>query len=164
MTQTDNAKPIHQGRNVKRFRELIGMKQEALADLLGHEWSQKKVSIIESREVLEDSMIEELAKALKVPADAIKYLSEDAVFNIINNTFHDFHNSAANLGNFNCALNPSDEVKQLIIDKEELTKALLKEKDEKIVTLERLDELNKALLKEKDEKIILLQKLLDSSK
>ena len=35
-------KTIHQGRNVKRFREMFGMKQDALADILGHDWNQKK--------------------------------------------------------------------------------------------------------------------------
>ncbi|MGN6437566.1 MAG: hypothetical protein ACTHMM_13585 [Agriterribacter sp.] len=38
---------IHEGRNVKRFREMRGLKQEALADMLGDDWSQKKISQLE---------------------------------------------------------------------------------------------------------------------
>jgi len=34
---------IHQGRNVKRFREMLGIKQEALAFDLGNDWNQKKI-------------------------------------------------------------------------------------------------------------------------
>jgi hypothetical protein len=33
---------IHQGKNVKRFREMLGIKQEALAFDLGNDWNQKK--------------------------------------------------------------------------------------------------------------------------
>jgi DNA-binding XRE family transcriptional regulator len=36
------SKTIHQGRNIKRFREMLGIKQEALAHELGEDWSQKK--------------------------------------------------------------------------------------------------------------------------
>lgn len=45
---------IHQGRNVKRFREMQGIKQEALAFDLGDEWNQKKISLLEQKEVIED--------------------------------------------------------------------------------------------------------------
>lgn len=35
-------KTIHHGRNVKRFREMPGIKQEGLAYQLGDDWNQKK--------------------------------------------------------------------------------------------------------------------------
>ena len=35
---------IHQGKNIKRFREMLNMKQEALAYDLGEDWNQKKIS------------------------------------------------------------------------------------------------------------------------
>jgi DNA-binding XRE family transcriptional regulator len=43
MTETTEKK-IHHGRNVKRFRDMLGMKQEALAIELGDDWNQKKIS------------------------------------------------------------------------------------------------------------------------
>ena len=46
-------KIIHQGRNVKRFREMLGIKQEALAVELGEDWNQRKVSLLEQKEVIE---------------------------------------------------------------------------------------------------------------
>ena len=44
-------KTIHQGRNVKRFREMLGIKQEAMAFDLGDDWSQRKISMLEQKEV-----------------------------------------------------------------------------------------------------------------
>ena len=64
-------KTIHQGRNVKRFREMLGMKQEALAYELGEEWNQKKVSLLEQKEIIEDPLLEQIAGLLKVLAEAI---------------------------------------------------------------------------------------------
>jgi len=43
MTNTDMPKTIHEGRNVKRIREILGIKQEALALELGDDWNQKKI-------------------------------------------------------------------------------------------------------------------------
>lgn len=43
---------IHQGRNVKRFREMLGIKQEALAYALGEDWNQKKVSLLEQKDAI----------------------------------------------------------------------------------------------------------------
>lgn len=38
MANTTDRK-IHQGRNIKRFREMLGIKQEVLAHELGEDWS-----------------------------------------------------------------------------------------------------------------------------
>jgi hypothetical protein len=46
MEPTDSPRKVHQGRNVKRFREMLGIKQEALADQRGGDWSQKKTSLL----------------------------------------------------------------------------------------------------------------------
>ncbi len=43
MTQDNNpSRTIHQGRNVKRFREMLGIKQDALATELGDAGTSKK--------------------------------------------------------------------------------------------------------------------------
>jgi hypothetical protein len=49
-TTTDRPNKVHEGRNVKRFREKMGVKQEGLAASLGEDWSQKKISVLESKE------------------------------------------------------------------------------------------------------------------
>ncbi len=40
---------IHEGRNVKRFREMLGIKQDALAADLGDDWNQQKISLLEQK-------------------------------------------------------------------------------------------------------------------
>ena len=77
MTET---KP-HHGRNIKRFREWAGIKQDALAAELN--WSQQKVSLLEQKEEIEDDVLEEVAKILKVPVEAIKKMDELSALQII---------------------------------------------------------------------------------
>ena len=76
----------HIGRKISRIRELRGMKQEALAAELGI--SQQAVSKIEQSADVEDEALEKIAKILGVTAEGIKGFTEEAVFNIISNTFH----------------------------------------------------------------------------
>ncbi len=76
----------HIGRNIARIREMRGMKQETLAELLGV--SQQKISVFENAEALEDTKLEPIAKALEISVEALKNFSEDAFFNIIANTYH----------------------------------------------------------------------------
>jgi hypothetical protein len=52
------SKTIHQGRNVKRFREMLGIKQEGLALELGDDWNQRKISLLEQKEVIEPEVLE----------------------------------------------------------------------------------------------------------
>jgi transcriptional regulator with XRE-family HTH domain len=123
-------KTIHEGRNIKRFREMLGIKQDALADALGDDWNQKKISLLEAKEQIEPALLEQVAKALKVPADAIKNFDELAAINIISNTFSDFKDNAIANAN-HCTFNPIDKMV-------ELYEALLKSEREKIALLERM--------------------------
>ncbi|WP_347218370.1 helix-turn-helix transcriptional regulator [Chryseobacterium sp.] len=79
-------KKIHQGRNIKRFREMLGIKQEALAFELGDDWNQKKISLLEQKETVESDILAQVAKILKVPAEAIENFDEENAINIISNT------------------------------------------------------------------------------
>jgi hypothetical protein len=82
-------KTIHHGRNVKRFREMLGIKQEGLAYLLGNDWNQKRISALEQKEMIDNGLLEEVAKQLKVPAEGIKNFDEEAAVNVIASTFND---------------------------------------------------------------------------
>ena len=68
---------IHHGRNIKRFREMMGIKQESLAFELGPDWSQKKISLLEQKEEVEEELLSQVADILKVPAEAIKSFNEE---------------------------------------------------------------------------------------
>jgi transcriptional regulator with XRE-family HTH domain len=84
--QTETKSIVHEGRNVKRIREILGMKQETLALELGI--SQQAISSLEQREALDKDLLEKIAGVLKVPSDTIKYFDEQAATNIISNTFN----------------------------------------------------------------------------
>src|SRR5690606_18455449 len=85
----------HIGRKISRIRELRDMKQEALAAALG--LSQQAVSNIENSENVDDEKLEQIAKALGVTAEGIKQFSEEAVFNIISNTYHNTSSDTSTL-------------------------------------------------------------------
>jgi transcriptional regulator with XRE-family HTH domain len=105
-------KIIHQGRNVKRFREMLGIKQEALAVELGDDWNQRKVSLLEQKEVIEEELLHKVATALNINVNAIKTLSEEAVYNFINN-FNDNSVNNGPLNNHYCSFNPIDKIVEL---------------------------------------------------
>ncbi|SEB22319.1 helix-turn-helix domain-containing protein [Pedobacter hartonius] len=135
-TTTDRPNKVHEGRNVKRFREMMGIKQEGLAASLGEEWSQKKISVLESKEKIEDALLAEIAKILKVPEEAIRNFDEEtAIYNIQNN----YEGSSSNYsGLYQCTFNPLDklietveELKKLHAEKEALYERLLKAQENK---------------------------------
>jgi len=127
---------IHQGRNVKRFREMLGIKQEALAFDLGNDWNQKKISMLEQKDVIEDDILDQISNALKIPVEAFQNFDEEQAINIISNTFHD----TQGLINYNPTFNnnPIDKLLQLHEEKIALYERMLKEKDEMMVRLEKL--------------------------
>ena len=129
MNETSERK-IHQGRNVKRFREMLGLKQEGLAMELGEDWTQRRVSLLEAKEEIEPEILEQVAKALKVPAEAIRNFDEQAAINIISNTFHDFKDNAIANAN-HCTFNPIDKVV-------ELYERMLKDRDNMIESLQKI--------------------------
>jgi len=86
METSEKTNRMHLGRKISRIRELRGMKQEALATELGI--SQQAISKLEQSEEVEDSTLEKIANVLGVTSQAIKEYSDEAVFNIISNTFH----------------------------------------------------------------------------
>ena len=127
---------IHQGRNVKRFREMLGVKQEALAFDLGNDWNQNKISMLEQKDVIEDAILDQISQALKIPVEAFQNFDEEQAVNIIANTFHD----TQGLINYNPTFNnnPIDKLIQLHEEKIALYERMLKEKDEMMVRLEKL--------------------------
>jgi transcriptional regulator with XRE-family HTH domain len=125
--QTEQTKTVHQGRNVKRIREILGIKQETLAYDLG--LTQQAVSQLEQKEALDKELLEKIAEILKVPVDTIKNFDEEGAINIISNSFHD--EASAYSVNYKCNFNPLDKVV-------ELYEALLKSEREKIAMLERM--------------------------
>jgi len=132
-------KKIHEGRNVKRFREMLGIKQDALAADLGNDWNQQKISLLEQKETIDPALLQQISFALKIPAEAIQNFDEEQAVNIISNTFN--QGSFLNTGHtpiFN--VNPIDKLIQLHEEKIALYERMLQEKDEMMAKLEKLIE------------------------
>ena len=127
-------KTIHEGRNVKRIREILGIKQDVLALELG--LSQQAVSALEQKEALDKEMLEKIANALKVPVDSIKNFNDEAAVNIIANTVTNNDQAASVF--YNSTFNPLEKYIEQVDEIKKLYTALLKEKDEKIALLEQM--------------------------
>ncbi len=127
---------IHQGRNIKRFREMLGIKQEALAFDLGDDWNQKKISLLEQKESIEDPLLKKISEVLKIPVEAFQNFDEEQAINIISNTFNDEAFIGNSGGTYN--INPLQEIIKLHEEKICLYERMLKEKDEMMVRLEKL--------------------------
>jgi transcriptional regulator with XRE-family HTH domain len=127
---TTDANPlfkVHHGRNIKRLREMLGIKQEYMANELNI--TQQTVSKLEQKEEIEDEILEKVATILKVPVDAIKNLTDEATTKYIN-TFNDSQGHFFST-NINCHFNPIDKVV-------ELYERLLAAEREKVSLMEKL--------------------------
>ena len=132
---------IHQGRNVKRFREMLNIKQEALAYDLGNDWNQKKISMLEQKDVIEDNLLKQISAVLKIPVEAFQNFDEEQAVNVIANTysFQDFKDNAVASGfSYQPTFNPVDKIVQLYDEKIVLYERMLREKDEMMARLEKL--------------------------
>lgn len=121
---------IHEGRNIKRIRELMGIKQDTLALELG--LSQQAVSALEQKEKIDEKILEDVAKILKVPSDAIKNLTDDAATNFFN-TFYDSSGF-----NYQCTFNPLEKYVEAMEENKKLYERLLQAEREKVVLLEQM--------------------------
>lgn len=113
---------------------MLGIKQEALAFDLGEDWNQKKISLLEQKDIIEDPLLQKISEVLKIPVEAFQNFDEEAAINVISNTFnnHDHSNPQfASVINNSPTFNPLDKMV-------ELYERMLKEKDEMIDRLEKL--------------------------
>jgi transcriptional regulator with XRE-family HTH domain len=129
-------KKIHHGKNIARFRQMLGMKQDLLASIMGDDWTQIKISRLEAKEEIEDGILDNVASALKIPVDAIKNFDEEAAISIVANTFTG--ESVAYVENYKCTFNPLDKWAEEIAENRKLYERLLQAEKEKIELLQKL--------------------------
>jgi len=118
-----SSETISHGKNIRRLREILGVKQETIA--LGLNISQQAMSKLEQRDQIEDDVLEKISKILHITVDAIKNFNEEATVTFVANTF----NESSYIG-YNPTINPIDKVI-------ELYERLLKVEQEKYVQLEK---------------------------
>ncbi len=132
---------IHHGKNVARFRQMLGIKQEALATLLNDDWTQVNISRLEAKEEIDDALLAQISVALKIPVEAIKNFDEEAaIVNIQNNYEGATGNGISSSGTQNngCNINPLEKYIEAVEKIEKLYEELLKAKEEQIEVLRTL--------------------------
>ncbi|RYD96230.1 MAG: XRE family transcriptional regulator [Sphingobacteriales bacterium] len=129
---------VHEGRNLKRFREMLGIKQDALAYELGEDWSQKKISLLEQKETIDMPLLQQLSAILKIPVEAFQNFDEEQAVNMISNTFN--IEKDAYIGNSNPTfnINPVEELRKLHDEKIALYERMLEEKEAMMARYEQL--------------------------
>lgn len=124
------------------MREILGMKQDALAIELGSDWSQKKVSLLEAKDMIERPLLEQVAKALKVPVEAIENFDDTStVLNIQNNYEGSVTGNATANNGFtyeNCTINPVEKWLDALEENKKLYEQLLQSEREKVTMLQQL--------------------------
>ncbi|XZF14453.1 helix-turn-helix domain-containing protein [Chitinophagaceae bacterium MMS25-I14] len=137
----------HHGRNLRKFREWRDMKQETLAFEMGDDWTQKKISTLERKDVIEPALLQQLSQILKMPVEAFDNLNEDPSINIINSTFSDNAIGGGIAGDVVNNINPIDKWLEALAENKALYERLLqaeKEKNELLTSmLEKLEGLMK---------------------
>lgn len=128
-----SAKPSHIGRKISKIRELRGMKQEALAMAIGV--SQQTISNIENSEEVEEEVLLKIAEALEVTTEGIKNFTEEAVFNIINNTYHNTSSDNSTLIASSVNYQPTFNTIEKIV---ELYERLVQAEKDKVALLEQM--------------------------
>ncbi|MDR0232389.1 MAG: helix-turn-helix transcriptional regulator [Dysgonamonadaceae bacterium] len=126
---TEFLSSVHHGRNIKRLREILGVKQDALA--IEFNITQQAVSDLEKKAQLSDDILEKVAKVLNIPIDAIRNFNEEIAINIISNTFNDIFHDNSSFINYQPTFNQIDKLMELM-------ERLLKTEQEKNTLLEKM--------------------------
>lgn len=124
----------HEGRNLKRIREILGVKQEVLALQMGKDWNQQKISLLERKQVINPQMLARVSKQLGITPDAVKHFSEEVANEIITNVLTGCQPvitsvSTAPDGTYNAF----EKIVQLYEQRIALYERMLKERDELFV-------------------------------
>lgn len=117
---------------------MLGLKQDALAYELGEDWTQKKISQLEQKETIEEDILEQVSRVLKIPVEAIRRFNEETAISIVSNTFTDNHQSAmaiGNLTNYTPTFNPLDKLIEVMEENKQLYERLVASEREKIEML-----------------------------
>lgn len=91
-TFKEKSETMHIGHNIKRIREIQGIKQEAFGQLCRSKYSQQRISDFENMVALDEPLLDELAAALGVTSEFVKsFKDENVIYNIQHNsnTFND---------------------------------------------------------------------------
>ena len=133
---------IHEGRNVKRFREMLGIKQDALAADLGDDWNQQKISLLEQKETIDTALLKQISASLKIPVEAFQNFDEEQAIVNIQNNYEGANSGSGTLSNnisyVDCTINPVEKWLEAMEENKKLYERMIKEKDDMILTLQTM--------------------------
>lgn len=139
-------KRVNQGANVRKIRQILGLKQDFLAQELGV--TQQIVSRWEQRRELDESTVSRIASVLHVSPKIIQEMEENSTSICIENNTFDFESgsnshvvngfSDVETQNDNTIIHPVDKIIELSKENVSLYERLLSAEKEKVVLLEQL--------------------------
>jgi transcriptional regulator with XRE-family HTH domain len=133
----------HLGRQVKRFRESIGMKQEILAKELNT--TQQSISYYEKQEDLDEILFEQLAQGMGVSPDILRNFNmESQIFSI-----QEMRDSSQAIYNYN--FSPIEKIVEQAAKIEKLYEDILKVEREKIELLANTNKVLHSLIEKAKE-------------
>lgn len=94
------------------------------------------MSLLEQKESIEQNILEEVAKVLKVPVEAIENFDEQVAINMIAETINN-HDQSASVFN-NSTINPIDKWMEVLEENKKLYERLLESEKQKNELLERM--------------------------
>lgn len=121
----------HLGYNVKRLREILGVKQEDLAVRLN--LTQQSVSKLENREHLNNKTLEKIANAMNIPLVVLMNYSDEEAMKIVSN-----YTDNATAHNYLPINNQMERIIELYEQKVALHERMLQSEKEKVAFLEDL--------------------------
>ena len=139
-TENIKTKNVHQGANVRKLRQLVGMKQTTFGEMLG--MNQQSVSRLEQKRVLEEDTLFKVANILHVAPDIIRNLEENPTSIVIEN--NTFQTGSSNVGvveqdqNIENQIHPVNQLMALNKEQASLYERMLTIEKEKNALLEKL--------------------------
>jgi transcriptional regulator with XRE-family HTH domain len=116
---------VHHGRNIRRLREILNIKQDTVAVELNI--SQQAMSKLEQKDMIDDEVLEKVSKVLGIPVNVVKNFNEESAVNIIANTFNDSSSSVV----YKPTFNPIEKIAKLY-------ERLLQSEQERTAWLEKM--------------------------
>lgn len=138
-TEDIKTRNVHQGANVRKFRQLVGMKQATFGEMMG--LNQQGVSRLEQKRVLEEDTLFKVANILHVAPEIIQNLEENPTSIVIEN--NTFQSGSSNVGvvesqRDNIVNHPVDQLMTLNKEQASLYERMLAIEKEKNALLEKL--------------------------
>ena len=78
--ESTHTETVHHGQNIKRLRDLLGIKQETVA--IGLHITQQAMSKLEQKEQIDDELLCNISKILNVPVESIKNFDDKTAINL----------------------------------------------------------------------------------